>query len=60
VAGTFRLELVATALRSHEFATVLGTISFDAKGDVTGYDTYAWYVWQAGDYVPAGPAELGD
>ena len=24
----------------------------DAEGDLTGYDTFAWYVWQDGKYVP--------
>ena len=29
-----------------------------AGGDITGYDTYACYVWQGGDYVPPGRAEV--
>jgi len=57
-AGTLELEPVAQTLRSKQFATVLGTIGFDAKGDVTGYDTFAWYVWQDGAYAPVDPAEL--
>jgi hypothetical protein len=34
------------------FDTVLGRIGFDQKGDVTGYDTYVWYVWKGGEFVP--------
>jgi branched-chain amino acid transport system substrate-binding protein len=52
-AGTMELDTVVSVLRHHELDTVLGRIGFDAKGDVTGYDTFAWYVWQGGDYVPA-------
>jgi hypothetical protein len=36
----------------------LGTIGFDAKGDVTGYDTFAWYVWNDRAYAPGDPAKL--
>ena len=57
-AGTFETEAVAEALRSHEFDTVLGTIGFDDKGDVTGYDTFIWHQWQDGDYVPVDPGKL--
>jgi branched-chain amino acid transport system substrate-binding protein len=52
-AGTFETEAVAKALRGNEFDTILGTIGFDKKGDVTGYDTFIWYVWRGGEYVPA-------
>jgi hypothetical protein len=31
---------------------VLGRIGFDEKGDVTGYDTYVWYVWNGGEFAP--------
>ena len=27
---------------------MLGRIGFDAKGDVTGYDTFVWYLWKDG------------
>jgi hypothetical protein len=31
-----------------------GRIGFDDKGDVTGFEPWQWYVWQAdGYYVPA-------
>jgi branched-chain amino acid transport system substrate-binding protein len=40
-------------MHSHEFDTVLGRIAFDEQGDVTGFDPWQWYVWQAdGSYVP--------
>ncbi len=60
IAGTFETEAVAETLRGHVFDTVLGTIGFDAKGDVTGYDTFTWYVWKGGDYAPVDLAELRD
>jgi branched-chain amino acid transport system substrate-binding protein len=50
-ARTFETRAVAEALRSHEFETVLGRIGFDDKGDVTGYDTFIWYVWRDGGYA---------
>jgi branched-chain amino acid transport system substrate-binding protein len=59
-AGTLELEPVAQTLRSKQFATVLGTIGFDAKGDVTGYDTFAWYIWKDGEYAPVDPADLSE
>jgi branched-chain amino acid transport system substrate-binding protein len=43
---------VAEALRHGQFATVLGTIGFDDKGDVTGFDPFQWFVWTDGKYVP--------
>jgi len=57
-AGTLETEAVADALHSHEFDTVLGRIGFDDKGDVTGYDTFVWYQWRAGDYEPVDPGKL--
>lgn len=51
-AGSFDLDAVAQALRSHRFDTVVGTIGFDDKGDVTGRDTFVWHVWQGGSYAP--------
>jgi branched-chain amino acid transport system substrate-binding protein len=57
MAGTFDVNAVAEELREHEFDTVLGRISFDAKGDVTGYEPFVWYVWKGGDYAPIDPAE---
>ena len=32
---------------------MLGQIGFDEKGDVTGFEPWEWFVWQAdGTYVP--------
>ena len=59
-AGTLELEPVAQTLRSNQFDTVLGTIGFDAKGDVTGYDTFAWYIWKDGGYARADPPDLSE
>ena len=51
-AGTTSPAAVEGALRRERFDTVLGPIGFDAKGDVTGYDPFAWFVWTDGRYVP--------
>ena len=51
-AGTFAPGAVAEALRTFQFDTVVGRIGFDDKGDVTGFGTYVWYVWQGGEFVP--------
>jgi branched-chain amino acid transport system substrate-binding protein len=49
-AATLDPAKVMEALHSKEFSTVLGSISFDAKGDVNapGFD---WYVWRSGSYT---------
>ena len=52
------MPAVSAALRAHKFDTVLGSIGFDAKGDVYGYEPFVWYVWQDGDYAPV--ADPGD
>jgi branched-chain amino acid transport system substrate-binding protein len=57
-AGTLELEAVIEALRRNEFDTIYGQIGFDGKGDVYGYQPFAWYVWQDGDYEPVDPAKL--
>ena len=51
-AGTFTPSAVAETLRASQFDTVLGRIGFDPKGDVTGADTFVWYVWKGGEPVP--------
>ena len=52
-AGSLDLDAVTEAMHSRQFDTVLGRIGFDEKGDVTGFDPWQWYVWQAdGTYVP--------
>jgi branched-chain amino acid transport system substrate-binding protein len=58
IAGTFGTQAVAAALRSHQFDTMLGRIGFDQKGDVTGYETFVWYVWKDGKYAPVEPGKL--
>jgi branched-chain amino acid transport system substrate-binding protein len=57
-AGTTDPARVAEGLRQQQFDTVLGTIGFDAKGDVTGYEPFEWYIWRGGQYAPAEPVEL--
>jgi len=52
-AGTTKSTNIAQMLRSRTFATALGEIGFDAKGDVTGIDNFVWYVWQADHYARA-------
>jgi branched-chain amino acid transport system substrate-binding protein len=51
-AGTTDPAQVAEALRRERFDTVLGRIGFDAKGDVTGFDPFVWYVWTDGKWAP--------
>jgi branched-chain amino acid transport system substrate-binding protein len=52
-AGSLDLAAVIGVMHSRQFDTVLGRIGFDAKGDVTGFDPWSWYVWQAdGTYLP--------
>jgi branched-chain amino acid transport system substrate-binding protein len=50
-AGSLELQQVTASLRSHQFDTVLGRIDFDKKGDLTD-QTWIWYVWKGGKYVP--------
>jgi branched-chain amino acid transport system substrate-binding protein len=57
-AGTTDPEAVTPVLRSAEFDTVLGTLEFDDKGDVTDITTFGWYVWTGGEHVPVDPAKL--
>jgi branched-chain amino acid transport system substrate-binding protein len=57
-AGTTELDAVIKALRSNTFDTVIGRISFDDNGDVTGTETYIWYVWKDGQYRPVVPGTL--
>jgi branched-chain amino acid transport system substrate-binding protein len=57
-AGTTDAAPVAEALRREQFDTVLGTIGFDAKGDVTGFDPFVWFVWTDRKWVPKDPVKL--
>jgi branched-chain amino acid transport system substrate-binding protein len=51
-AGTTDAHAVAAALKaSGPFATALGDMAFDAKGDPVG-NAYVWYVWHDGTYRP--------
>jgi branched-chain amino acid transport system substrate-binding protein len=59
-AGTFDSNAVVKALQHKEFDTVLGRLGFDDKGDVTGADSFIWYVWKDGKYGPVDPAKLTD
>jgi branched-chain amino acid transport system substrate-binding protein len=56
--GTFETKAVSEALRANEFDTVLGRIRFDEKGDLTGYETFVWYVWKGGNYAPVASGKL--
>lgn len=52
-AGSSELNAVTKIMHSRQFDTVLGKIGFNAKGDVTGFEPWEWYVWQAdGTYTP--------
>jgi branched-chain amino acid transport system substrate-binding protein len=57
-AGTTDAAPVAEALRREQLDTVLGTIGFDAKGDVTGFDPFVWFVWTDRKWVPKDPVKL--
>ena len=46
--------------RASQFDTVLGRIGFDQKGDVTGANTFVWYIWKGGELVPLEEASPND
>ncbi len=48
-AGTTDSAKVAEAIRSQSWDTVIGTLGFDEKGDLTAA-TYVWYVFKDGNY----------
>ncbi|QRM30220.1 branched-chain amino acid ABC transporter substrate-binding protein [Microvirga sp. VF16] len=50
-AGSTESKAVIDALRSTEFDTILGRISFDGKGDVK-QPGFEWFVWRSDRYVP--------
>jgi branched-chain amino acid transport system substrate-binding protein len=52
-AGSTDLEAVTEQLHNNQFETVLGTVSFDEKGDVQG-SNYVMYEWDNGEYVEKG------
>jgi branched-chain amino acid transport system substrate-binding protein len=49
-AGSLDPDAVAAALHAGTFDTVLGPLGFDARGDVTGIETHAWFAWRDGVY----------
>ena len=49
-AGSTDYEAVSAALNDGDFATVLGDLSFDEKGDVS-LPGYVWYKWSNGAYA---------
>jgi branched-chain amino acid transport system substrate-binding protein len=59
-AGTLELDAVTESLRTNHFDTLVGTIGFDAKGDVTGYEPFEWYIWRGGHYAPVDSADLAE
>ena len=48
-AGSADPKKVAETLKAGSWPTVLGTLSYDKKGDVTKSD-YVWYIWHDGNY----------
>jgi branched-chain amino acid transport system substrate-binding protein len=52
-AGSFDDDAVVDALRHNKFDTVLGRLGFAEKGDVTGVESFIWYVWSETGYHPA-------
>ena len=49
-AGSLDLDKMEAALNSGSFDTVLGSISFDEKGDIK-QPAYVWYEWSKGKYT---------
>jgi branched-chain amino acid transport system substrate-binding protein len=50
-AGTVETAKLIEALRGNELSTVIGPLSFDAKGDVR-QPAFDWYVWKEAGYEP--------
>jgi branched-chain amino acid transport system substrate-binding protein len=56
VAGTTKGNSVAEALRSKTHETVIGPISFNEKGDLSGPPVFfVWYTWRNGTYIELSP-----
>ncbi len=49
--GSLAIQAMIASLRTHQFGTVLGSIDFDDKGDLT-VQSPVLYVWMGGKYVP--------
>ena len=45
-------KIESTALRQAQFDAVLGTIGFDYKGGVTGFDPFRLSIWTDGKWAP--------
>ena len=52
-ANSVKVDDLAKTMRANRFDTVIGTIGFNAKGDVIGPD-YVVYVWKDGKYNEIG------
>jgi branched-chain amino acid transport system substrate-binding protein len=50
-AGSVDAKAVGAALRTGNFETILGPISFDQKGDVR-QPGFEWFIWRGDKYVP--------
>ena len=50
-AASLELPAVADMLRRGRFATVLGPVAFDGKGDLEGA-SWQWHRWSAGGHLP--------
>lgn len=50
-AGSIDTDALAAELRKGSYQTVVGTLEFDAKGDLKK-SNYAWYVVKGGAFVP--------
>lgn len=46
-------DKVAAAIQGGTFQTVIGAVSFDAKGDIKN-PAYDWYIWHDGAFAAAG------
>jgi branched-chain amino acid transport system substrate-binding protein len=57
-AKTLDPKKVAETIRAGKWNTVLGTIGYDKKGDITALD-YVWYIWKKdGTYAEVPPGQI--
>ncbi|MDH3235458.1 MAG: branched-chain amino acid ABC transporter substrate-binding protein [Alphaproteobacteria bacterium] len=49
-AKSLKMAAISKAIRGASYETVIGKLSFDAKGDVKNPE-YVWYVWKGGKYL---------
>ncbi|NVO29292.1 branched-chain amino acid ABC transporter substrate-binding protein [Donghicola sp. C2-DW-16] len=52
IAGSTETAAVAKAMHENTFDTVMGTIGFDEKGDVTGIQSFLFYEYGPDGYAP--------